>query len=89
MADLGEGPGHQTETRRAEKIIFLRDCPPRQSQGLDDRPPLLFQGLDPALLINTPRLTEYSDKCQRGLKGLFRAKIAPFIATVKPRLYGT
>ena len=57
VADPGEEPRGagpplllgQTEARRAEKF-FWRPLPPL-SKGLDDRPPLLSQGLDPALLM--------------------------------------
>ena len=51
VADPGEGPAppplflDQTEARRAEKI-FLGGTGPPLSQGLDDRPRLLSEGLD-------------------------------------------
>ena len=54
VADPGEAPPpplflDQTETRKAEKKFG--DCPPPPlSQGLDDYPPLLSEGLDPRLL---------------------------------------
>ena len=56
VADPGEGTGgaaplflDQTEAWRAEKTFWRP--PPPFSKGLDDRhPPLVSQGLDPALL---------------------------------------
>ena len=53
MADPGEGPGgprpplflDQTEARRAEKNLGGGTGPPL-SQGLDDRPRVLTEGLD-------------------------------------------
>ena len=56
-ADPGKGPGaprgpslrlDQTETRRAEKNLFWDRASPL-SQGLDDRPLLLSEGMDPPL----------------------------------------
>ena len=52
----GRGPGvlaplllDQNEARRAEKHVFLRPTLPL-SQGLDDPPHLLSEGLDPPLV---------------------------------------
>ena len=39
----------QTEARRAEKDFFLDRPPPLLSQGLDDHPAPLSEGLDPPL----------------------------------------
>ena len=63
MADPGEGPGlplflGQTEARLAEKVFF--GGRPRLSKGLDDPPPPLSHGLDPALypMCNAPLMCE-------------------------------
>ena len=55
VADPGEGPGEPgppppllldlTEARRAGNFFLLRPPPPPTSQGLDDRPPPLYDGL--------------------------------------------
>ena len=59
----GRGPGgppplilDQTEAQRAEEKKLETDPPPTLSRGLDDRAPLLSQGMDLALLPtrNTP-----------------------------------
>ena len=55
LADPGEGPGgprppplflNQTDARRAEKMFGGGGTGPPLSQGLDDRPRLLSEGLD-------------------------------------------
>ena len=63
MADPGEGPGlplflGQTEARLAEKVFFGDRL--RLSKGLDDPPPPLSHGLDPALypMCNAPLMSE-------------------------------
>ena len=65
MADPGERLGgawapalflDQTKARGVEKI-FWRPAPPPLSKDLDDRPPFLPQGLDPALLFTTQTIT--------------------------------
>ena len=65
VADPGERLGgawapalflDQTKARRVEKN-FLETCTPPLSKDLDDRPPFLPQGLNPALLFTTQTIT--------------------------------
>ena len=62
MADLGEGPGggggggaplifRLTELETAPPYVRIWMTAPPLSKDLDDRPPPLSQGLDPALVV--------------------------------------